>query len=69
MRETAILLLSAVFFGFVLTGEMPAYMATVLTFFLLFCVMLARLPYHISEMEREVEELKRNWENEHEPDE
>src|SRR5215467_16071716 len=66
MREIAILLLIAIFFGFVLIGEMPGYMATVLTLFLLFSVMLASLPSHIAEMESGSEQLNRKREKEDE---
>jgi hypothetical protein len=56
MKEIVLLLLIAAFFDYVLIGEMRPYMATLLTLILLCCVMLARLPSHVAEMERASEE-------------
>jgi hypothetical protein len=56
MKEIVLLLLIAAFFGYVLIGEMRPYMATLLTLILLCCMMLARLPSHVAEMERASEE-------------
>jgi hypothetical protein len=56
MREIVLLLSITAFFGYVLIGEMWPYMATLLTLILLCCIMLARLPSRVAEMERASEE-------------